>query len=224
MQSRSCAHSGSSSSVRLRARTRPKLKLWPPPLPMSTEDEQQFEQSRSRDLEKEDALVNAKAEVMAGQRTLNDVQARLEASQKEVAALQLRAAAAERTADEHKRKLDDTIGESSRQLGQGSQDLASLQKELKRPKQRRTRPASVQRIAEEPSLSLKGSCSKSRTRPSPRRIHWSRIELQHLLYWRDSSTSCGTITPPSNRAVRRLKSSSTHPQADRRHAVSGRPG
>ncbi|SPO24097.1 uncharacterized protein UTRI_03365 [Ustilago trichophora] len=109
----------------------------------------QMEQSRTRDQEKEDALVNAKAEVMAGQRALTDLQTRLDAtqeetktlrlraeaaekaSQEEIRALQIRLEAAQRTSDEHKRKLDDMHGESTRQLNQGSHDLASLQAELR---------------------------------------------------------------------------------------------
>ncbi|SPO24088.1 uncharacterized protein UTRI_03365_B [Ustilago trichophora] len=109
----------------------------------------QIEQSRSRDQEKEDALVNAKAEVMAGQRALTELQGRLhatqeetkalrlraeaaeKASQEEVTVLQMRLEAAEKASDEHKRKLDDMHGESTRQLNQGSQDLASLQAELR---------------------------------------------------------------------------------------------
>ncbi|CDU25160.1 uncharacterized protein SPSC_04994 [Sporisorium scitamineum] len=90
----------------------------------------QFEQSRSRDQEKEDALVNAKAEVMAARRSLADIQSRLDASEKDGKALQLRAEVAERALDEHKRKLEDVQGKSKRQLSAGSQDLASLQAEL----------------------------------------------------------------------------------------------
>ena len=90
----------------------------------------QIEQSRSRDQEKEDVLVNAKAEVMAGQRALVDLQSRLRASEDQSKSLQIRAEAAERALEEHKRKLKDIRGESTRQLTQGSHDLASLQAEL----------------------------------------------------------------------------------------------
>ncbi len=92
--------------------------------------QRQFEQGRSRDQEKEDALVNAKAEVMASQRAITELQGRLDATQEETRALRLRAEAAEKASDEHKRSLNDVQGESARQLTQGSQDLASLQAEL----------------------------------------------------------------------------------------------
>ncbi|TKY85611.1 hypothetical protein EX895_005773 [Sporisorium graminicola] len=85
--------------------------------------QKQFEQ-------KEDALVNAKAEVMAAQRSLADIQSRLDAPEKDAKALQFRAESAERALDEHKRKLEDVQGESKRQRSLGTQDLASLQAEL----------------------------------------------------------------------------------------------
>ncbi|KAJ1023428.1 hypothetical protein NDA18_004951 [Ustilago nuda] len=92
--------------------------------------QRQLEQERSRDQDKEDALVNAKAEVMAGQRALSDLQTRLAAAQDEAKTLQLRAEAAEQTSEEHKRNAKDVQGETARQLTQGSQDLASLRTEL----------------------------------------------------------------------------------------------
>ncbi|CBQ69305.1 conserved hypothetical protein [Sporisorium reilianum SRZ2] len=92
--------------------------------------QRQFEQSRGRDQEKEDALVNAKAEVMAAQRSLSDIQSRLDAAERDARALQLRAEAAERAADEHRRTLEHVQGESQRQLSLGTQDVASLQAEL----------------------------------------------------------------------------------------------
>ncbi|SOV07842.1 uncharacterized protein UDID_06996 [Ustilago sp. UG-2017a] len=92
--------------------------------------QRQLEQERSRDQDKEDALVNAKAEVMAGQRALADLQARLAAAQDEAKTLQLRAEAAEQTSEEHKRNAKDVQGETARQLTQESQDLASLRTEL----------------------------------------------------------------------------------------------
>lgn len=87
----------------------------------------QFEQSRSRDHEKEDALVNAKAEMVASQRALVDLQSRLDASQNEIKALQARAQAAEKASEEHKRQLDRVRDESTQHLAQGTQDLSSLQ-------------------------------------------------------------------------------------------------
>jgi len=89
--------------------------------------QRQLEQSHSRDQEKEDALVNAKAEVMAGQRALNEFQTRLDALQQETKALRARAETAEKAVEDHKRDLKDMHSESTRQLHQGSQDLASLQ-------------------------------------------------------------------------------------------------
>lgn len=90
----------------------------------------QIEQSRSRDLEKEDALVNAKAESMASTRAVAELQSRLDTKDDEIKALRTRADAAERTAEEHKRNLTDVQKESTRQLSQGNQGLASLQAEL----------------------------------------------------------------------------------------------
>lgn len=92
--------------------------------------QRQLEQSRGRDHEKEDALVNAKAEVMASQRALADLQTLLDAAQDEAKTLRLRAEAAEKTSEEYKRKADDMQGEAARQLDQGSQDLASLRTEV----------------------------------------------------------------------------------------------
>ncbi len=90
----------------------------------------QIEQSRSRDLEKEDALVNAKAESMASTRAVAELQSRLDTKDDEINALRTRADAAERTAEEHKRNLTDVQKESTRQLSQGNQGLVSLQAEL----------------------------------------------------------------------------------------------
>ncbi|KAI3486303.1 hypothetical protein L1887_50197 [Cichorium endivia] len=90
----------------------------------------QIEQSRSRDLEKEDALVNAKAESMASTRAVAELQSRLDTKDDEIKALRTRVDAAERTAEEHKRTLTDVQKESTRQLSQGNQGLASLQAEL----------------------------------------------------------------------------------------------
>ncbi|KAJ9474299.1 Uds1 domain-containing protein [Pseudozyma hubeiensis] len=92
--------------------------------------QRQLEQSRSRDHEREDALVNSKAEVMAGQRAMADLQLRLDAAQNELKATQLRAEAAEKASQDHRRTLEQMQGESTRQLTRGTEDLTSIQAQL----------------------------------------------------------------------------------------------
>lgn len=90
----------------------------------------QIEQGRSRDQEREDALVNARAEVMATQRALTELQTRLATAQEEAEAQRLRAETAEYSSVEHRRELNDLHSKSASQLSQGSHELATIQAEL----------------------------------------------------------------------------------------------
>ncbi|GAC95997.1 hypothetical protein PHSY_003575 [Pseudozyma hubeiensis SY62] len=92
--------------------------------------QRQLEQSRSRDHERDDALVNSKAEVMAGKRAMTDLQSRFDAAQNELKALQLRAEAADKASQDHRRTLDEMQGESTRQLTRDTEALASVQAQL----------------------------------------------------------------------------------------------